>query len=449
VPTNRDFTIDRLKLALQLARSGLWQRDLRTNKIVRTPMVDEMFGFASGEVGDDAAPFLERIHPDDYPEMLKTLERAARTGSHYEMVIRIVRPDGVTRFISGRAEIVKDENGQPTHVISVLRDITDQHRAEDGLRQALNRSTEILESISDAFFALSADWRFTYANRRALEMWNRHAEDVVERRLLDVFPEATGSEVHRAYLSAMESRQTIHLDTISPVIHRWLNVTIYPAANGGLSVYFRDITERKRNEERQNLLLNELNHRVRNSLATVISLAQQTARSATSVEAFNTDFQARVMALAQAHGLLTRKNWEGASLRDVVDATLAPHRGDNGTHIRIEGPDCNLPASQALAMTLGLHELATNARKYGALSVATGTVNVNWHIAGDAGKRALILHWSETGGPPVEPPRRRGFGSRLLERALPSDLTGQVNLEFPTKGVRCTIEFPLTGAQPP
>lgn len=170
MPTDRDFTLDRLKLALQLARSGLWQRDLRTNKTVRTPMVDEMFGFAPGEIGDDATPFLQRLHPDDLAEMTSMLQRAVQTGSHYEMVIRIVRPDGVQRFISGRAEIAKDEAGRPTHVISVLRDITDQHRAEEGLRQALNQSKEILESISDAFFALSAEWHFTYANHRALEM---------------------------------------------------------------------------------------------------------------------------------------------------------------------------------------------------------------------------------------------------------------------------------------
>jgi PAS domain S-box-containing protein len=295
-------------------------------------MVDEMFGFAPGEVGEDATPFLQRLHPDDLAEMSAMLEKAVSTGSHYEMVIRIVRPDGALRFISGRAEIAKDEAGRPTHVISVLRDITDQHRAEEGLRQALNQSKEILESISDAFFALSADWRFTYANQRALEMWGKHADDVVERRLLEVFPMAADTEVHRAYLAAMQSRKTIHLDTISPVMNRWLNVTIYPAANGGLSVYFRDITERKRNEERQTLLLNELNHRVRNSLATVISLAQQTARSAPSVEAFNTDFQARVMALAQAHGLLTRKNWEA---RRCATSSMRPSPPIAATTMRI------------------------------------------------------------------------------------------------------------------
>jgi PAS domain S-box-containing protein len=448
VPTEHEFTVERLKLALQLARSGLWQRDLRTNKTIRTPMVDEMFGFAPGEAGDDATPFLARLHPDDHAAMLRQLNDAMSGTRHYEMVIRILRPDGM-RYISGRAEIVRDTAGQPTHVISVLRDITDQHLADEKLRQALDRSTEILESISDAFFALSSDFRFTYANHRALEMWGKRSEDVVGRGLLELFPQAADSEVHAAYVEAMRGRKTIHLEAVSPIIHRWLSVTIYPAAGGGLSVYFRDITERKRQEERQSLLLNELNHRVRNSLATVISLAQQTARTTNSIDAFNTAFQARVMALAQAHGLLTRKNWEGASLRDVVNTTLAAHRGENDAHFNIAGPDCHLPASQALAMTLGLHELATNARKYGALSVAAGSVDVHWDIAGPDGARAIVLRWTERNGPLVETPSRRGFGSRLLERALPSDLTGSVQLDFAPQGVNCTIEFPLPGTSAP
>jgi two-component sensor histidine kinase len=187
---------------------------------------------------------------------------------------------------------------------------------------------------------------------------------------------------------------------------------------------------------------------VRNSLATVLSLAQQTARSADSVASFNQAFQARVMALAGAHSLLTKQNWEGASLRGIVEATLAPHGDANSGRVRAAGPDCDLSAAQALAMSLGLHELATNARKYGALSTEAGTVSIEWSISDDPKSPELLLRWSEKGGPPVHPPTRRGFGTRLLTTALGSDLGGSVSIDFAPGGVSCSMRFPL-GAEAP
>jgi two-component sensor histidine kinase len=205
----------------------------------------------------------------------------------------------------------------------------------------------------------------------------------------------------------------------------------------------RDVTERARDGERQQLLLGELNHRVRNTLASVLSLAQQTAQDAASVPDFITAFRARVMALSTAHGLLTRGRWRGASLGGLVETLLAPDRTADPARIEIAGPACDLPPQKALAMTMGLHELATNARKYGALSAPGGRLSVVWSIADPGGERRLTLVWSERGGPRVAPPARSGFGTRLLRRALGADLDGTVTLDFDPAGVVCTFEFPL------
>ncbi len=201
----------------------------------------------------------------------------------------------------------------------------------------------------------------------------------------------------------------------------------------------QDITEQKSLMERQQLLLNELNHRVRNTLATVISLARQTGTGARTVEDFVAKFQARILALSGAHGLLTRRNWETVSLRDVIAETLAAHQ-ESGS-LRITGPECDLYPRHALALTLGFHELATNACKYGALSLASGRIEVVWDVVLQDRGKAVRLTWSERGGPPVHPPKRRGFGSTLLERALALDLGGQVSLDFAPPGVECNISF--------
>jgi two-component sensor histidine kinase/PAS domain-containing protein len=210
----------------------------------------------------------------------------------------------------------------------------------------------------------------------------------------------------------------------------------------------RDVTERARDAERQQLLLSELNHRVRNTLASVLSLAQQTAQDAVSIPAFLDSFRARVLALSAAHQLLTRGRWQGASLGDLVATILAPERtaitaGTGPARVEIDGPACELAPHKALAMTLGLHELATNARKYGALSAPGGRLAVTWSLAEAGGERRLTLVWRERGGPPVAPPTRTGFGTRLLRRALGADLDGTVALDFAPEGLTCTFDFPV------
>ncbi|OHB31332.1 MAG: hypothetical protein A2790_02105 [Phenylobacterium sp. RIFCSPHIGHO2_01_FULL_69_31] len=201
-----------------------------------------------------------------------------------------------------------------------------------------------------------------------------------------------------------------------------------------------DIDERKRAEERRTLLINELNHRVKNTLASVQSIARQTLRSAHTPEEMVEIFTGRLMALASAHDVLTRENWEGAGLRKIVEVALAPF---DAARVLRGGPDVRLDARAALALGMALHELATNASKYGALSNEAGQVRVSWEIRAGGPASVLALEWREEGGPPVVPPKRRGFGSRLLTQGVRSELGGSADVEFAPGGVVCRITAPL------
>jgi two-component sensor histidine kinase len=203
-----------------------------------------------------------------------------------------------------------------------------------------------------------------------------------------------------------------------------------------------DITERKRAEASQHLLLEELNHRVKNTLAMVQSIASQTLRATPAAERFPEAFQSRLQALAQAHDLLTKGQWRGASLHEVAEVTLNPHTTPGG-RVKISGPPVALSPGIAVSLHLALHELATNAAKYGALSVEQGEVKLQWAVTGDI-QPALRIEWGESGGPAVVPPQRRGFGSRLIERGLAHEVDGEVDLTFSPKGVVCRVIVPLS-----
>jgi two-component sensor histidine kinase len=213
----------------------------------------------------------------------------------------------------------------------------------------------------------------------------------------------------------------------------------------------RDVAERSwaaveqaRAEQHQLLLINELNHRVKNTLASVQGIAFQTLRGEVSLVEARARFEARLMALSGAHNLLTEENWGGASLDRVVSDSIEHLTGEAG-RFDVEGEPLRLVPRAALALAMALHELGTNAVKYGALSAEGGRVSIDWTQTGDR----LHLIWRECGGPPVEPPSRRGFGSRLIERGLAADLGGTAALRFDPAGLRCDIQASLAAIQAP
>ncbi len=204
-----------------------------------------------------------------------------------------------------------------------------------------------------------------------------------------------------------------------------------------------DITDRHRahaaletSERRQKLLINELNHRVKNTLATLQSIATLTARKATSVEEFSSLFQARLMALSDTHNLLTASGWEQATLTDLLTKELRPYAPEQ---FRLTGPDLLFDAPHALAMGMIVHELATNAAKHGALSTPDGCVSVSWSAPDADGRTSL--DWVETGGPAVVTPTRTGFGSRLIATSLKGDLSGSAALDYAPTGLRANLTF--------
>ena len=214
------------------------------------------------------------------------------------------------------------------------------------------------------------------------------------------------------------------------------------AVDGSL-VTFVDVTQIVKAEQHQRLLVDELNHRVKNMLTVVISLATQTLKRAGSLEAFSDVFLGRVHALTSAYTLLSRESWSGVQLREILAEELKPFMAGDRTNIRIEGPAVPLAPRGALALGMAVHELATNAAKYGALSVLEGDVAVTWAVQQDGDDEILTLDWVEQNGPVVVPPAQRGFGTLLIERGLAHDLSGVAKIEFLSTGVRARVRAPM------
>ena len=230
----------------------------------------------------------------------------------------------------------------------------------------------------------------------------------------------------------------------------WAAVFVSPVRDAGGDVvqYFAslvDLSKHKEDEVRSRMLIDELNHRVKNTLSTVQSIVWQTLRTTTDPKAIRQSIESRLFALSRSHDLLTREKWESAGLLDIAHDALEPFgvSGGRTDRIVITGENIRFPPKAALALSIAFNELATNAVKYGALSNAVESILIGWTMeTAPAGKR-LLLNWTEKGGPQVTPPAHKGFGSRVLERGLTHELEGTVHLDYRPDGLVCTMDIPL------
>jgi two-component sensor histidine kinase len=356
----------------------------------------------------------------------------------------------------------------PSGMVFFLRDVTDRERSERDLRRKerrLRAASESLRLAHQAARAATWEWRtgdrlrwLDIAAARALIGLPGHAQDDEEIADWRSFvAEEDLPVIADSLLTLADADETTFEFRVAGVDgHYWLKssaAVVERRADGGparvtgvtLDVtphklaeakLQREIQERLRAEQRQLLLIHELNHRVKNMLATVQSVARQSLGRAQDGGPL-ADFEDRLMALAWTHDILTKERWVGASLNMILSRTLAPHATPE--RVELDGPDLRVSPKMALALAMGVHELATNAVKYGALSNETGRITMRWGLE----KGWLTLTWQERGGPAVKPPASRGFGSRLLERGLAHELGGQVEIRFEPAGVRCTIAAPF------
>lgn len=324
-------------------------------------------------------------------------------------------------------------------------------RAETELRRSEERYRRIFEQANDLIITADLQRRITDCNPAAAAAMAMTRDEVIGRPMDDFLTPA--GRIQAAEMLERKLREggtTRHeLDVIARDGRemQWeVNSTLTLDPSGkpvGLHAIARDVTERRRAEARQKLLVNELNHRVKNTLALVQGLALQSFKDDRDMREARGAFQHRLAALAAAHDLLTRESWEGATLEELVQEALGHHNGGE-QRISWSGPPVRLNPKAAVSLVMALHELSTNAAKYGALSRPEGRVTVEWRVEEDR----LTILWVERGGPPAAPPTGRGFGFRMIERALAADLSGGADFDFAPEGLTCRIDASLADAAP-
>lgn len=316
------------------------------------------------------------------------------------------------------------------------------------LRARFARYEAALRGSQVTVYTQDRDLRYTSISN---PMFGRAIHDILGRSDEEILPPdigATTIALKREVLATGEPKNAeVGIEDGGGL--RWHDLHVEPLRNDagdivGLTCASIDVTERKEGDAHLRLLLRELTHRSKNLLAVIQAMARQTARHTGSVESFLNQFGARLQALAASHDLLIRESWHGASLGELVRSQLAAYLARDGARITIEGPPVALKPEAAQSLGLALHELAVNAAKFGALSVANGKVSILWNRQGPDENSALTLEWRESGGPRVRYRRKSGFGSMVIERNLSRVLGADVRLDFDPDGVRCHIAIPAS-----
>ena len=444
----------RLRVALVAGRMGAWSYDLTTG-IQRWDESQYRLLGLDPSVSPSRELFLSIVHPDDLGSVEFELETLP-LDTYLDAEFRIIRPNGEIRWINAHSIAHAGPDGKPMEMIGVNRDMTAQKEAETALRISEERQRLAVEANDVGtwdFDMVGGEHRWSAQFRK---LWGLPPEAPADIGLLHpLVDEADWTLIRERWEAACDPAsdgrisleyQIRRADDGAP---RWVmfNGRIFfddvhhrPVRAVGVML---DTTERREAEERQRLILRELNHRVKNNLAVVQAIVSQTMRmSSKPTEAFER-IQARLMAISRTHDFLNMSDWGGVSLGRLLEGELEPYTSRDPQRILLSGKVIVLDSTTALSLGLVFHELATNAAKYGALSAETGRLKVRWELTGEGETGTISIDWMESGGPVVRTPRRKGFGSRLIEGSVTGRLGGTVETDFARDGLRCRLVFPV------
>lgn len=436
----------RFRSAFDQAAVGFEQSDLSGRWIMLNNRFCEMIGYTSEECAKLKPA--DVTHPADYFAEGPSREAILRGDiPSFTMEKRYFKKDGSILRARSTCSLVSDVDGKPLYYVAVVEDITADYRA----RIATARLAALVEASNDAIISMTKDG--------AIETWNPGAERLFGFQRAEILGKDfsfLAPASHRLDVAELIERGQKGESFRNEIVLRRKDGTLIDVAVGvspivgkgdmgkddmvtALSVTMEDIRDRRMWENQLILLNRELQHRVKNSLAVVQSIANQTLRSSPSPLAFHTAFLGRLQALAAANDLLLQTTWTGGDLAGIIDRQIKPLLSRPAHQLQKRGPTVTLPAELTVPIGLALHELATNALKYGSLSAAGGFIDLSWTVT-DRGGKVLRLVWSEVGGPPADDPNKKGFGSTLINRGIPG---AAVEQKFTPGGLVCVIELPL------
>jgi PAS domain S-box-containing protein len=403
----------------------------------------------------------EALHDQDYGDLARWVE-AQPAWSDFPIIILAPRGGGLERnpaaerYVRALGNVTFLERPfHPTTLVSVVQTAMRGRRRQyearerlDELRSAEERFRTLAENIPTLCWMASPDGHVFWFNSRWYEYTGARPGEHEGWGWASAHDPQTLPAVTERWRHSLETGEpfemTFPLRGADGVFRPFLTQVVpMRDAQGRIFRWFgtnTNVSREHRDRERLRLMVNELNHRVKNTLATIQAIAAMTLRGEENPQTVRDNLTARILALSKAHDVLTDTQWSGAELSEIAALAAIPFgASSDGGRIKANGPPVRLPPKTAIAVALAFHELATNAAKYGALSGETGRVSLTWTLGYGRGSTSLRIVWRETGGPPVTPPNRTGFGTRLIKRGLAADLNGSVQIDYPPEGVVCVI----------
>ena len=449
---------ERLEAALRAGKLGVFDFDPVDHSLTWDATVREIWGLAEDEPATEEA-FAAGIHPEDRATVLSQVERALAPGERgaYAVDYRVInRRDGRERWVRAEGDALF-EDGRATRFVGTIQDITERRLTEEALRQQQRLYKLITDNASLALFIMDEKQQCVFMNPAAEKLTGFSLAELSGRTLHDYIhhthPDGTpyplaDCPIDQAFpKNDRESGEEVfvHKDGHFYDVRFTASPIRGPDGNPiGTVIEVEDVSERKRAERQIELLMREVNHRSKNMLAVVQAMASQTALRSDPQD-FAATFTQRLHSLAASHDLLVHNNWRGVGLAELASSQLAHFATGSRQRSAFAGPDVHLTPPAAQAIGMALHELATNAAKYGALSGQQGSVSLVWSLSPPEAPSEVRLRWEEKGGPTVLPPRRKGFGSRLICEMTQLSINGQARLDYHPSGLVWEVTAPLNG----